>query len=105
MNTVGFVGTVEVETRSVARLWFSLTEHRDKSDWIKIGPVRAWFTMNLEASDRPFFLAEMTLLMEAMRAGLQVNVSHGGAASFQKREPNDSFEVDGVRVLRSPMRF
>jgi hypothetical protein len=61
--------------------------------------------MNLEASDRPFYLAQMTLLMEAMRAGLQVNVSHAGAADFEKQAPNDSFEVDGVRVLRSPLRF
>lgn len=105
MNTTGFVGTVEVETRGVSRLWFSLTEHDNQSDWIKIGAVRAWFTMNLEAADRPFYLAQMTLLMEAMRSGLHVNVSHGGAANFQKRAPSDSFEVDGVRVLRDPLRF
>jgi len=94
-----------VETRNVSRLWFSLTEDREKADWIKIGAVRAWFTMNLEAGDRPFYLAQMTLLMEAMRTGLQVNVSHGGAADFEKQAPNDSFEVDGVRALRSPLRF
>jgi hypothetical protein len=105
VNTTGFVGTVEVETRGVSRLWFSLTEHKDQSDWIKIGSVRAWFTMNLEAGDRPFYLAQMTLLMEAMRTGLHVNVSHGGAAEFQKRADNDSFEVDGVRILRNPIRF
>ena len=105
MNTVGFVGTIEVETRNVSRLWFSLTGDAIKDNWIKIGQVRAWFTMNLEADDRPFYLAEMTLVMEAMRSGLQINVSHGGAASFQKSAPNDSFEVDGVRVLRAPMRF
>jgi hypothetical protein len=105
MNTVGFVGTIEVETRNVSRLWFSLTEDADKATWIKIGAVRAWFTMNLEAGDRPFYLAQLTILMEAMRARLQVNVSHGGTADFQKQAPNDSFEVDGVRVLRSPMRF
>lgn len=105
MNTVGFVGTIEVETRNVSRLWFSLTGDATKDNWLKIGQVRAWFTMNLEADDRPFYLAEMTLVMEAMRAGLQINVSHGGAASFQKSAPNDSFEVDGVRVLRAPMRF
>jgi hypothetical protein len=105
MNTVGFVGTIEVETRNVSRLWFSLTGDATKDNWNKIGQVRAWFTMNLEADDRPFYLAEMTLVMEAMRSGLQINVSHGGAASFQKSAPNDSFEVDGVRVLRAPMRF
>lgn len=105
VDTIGYVGTVEVETVGTARLWFGLTESKDKADWIKIGPVRAWFTMNLEAADRPFFLAKLPLLMEAMRSGLQVEVSHGGAASFHKSEPNDSFEVDGVRVLRSPMVF
>jgi hypothetical protein len=105
MNTVGFVGTVEVETRNVARLWFSLTGGPVKDNWIKLGQVRAWSTMNLEAGDRPFYLAQMTIVMEAMRAGLQINVSHGGAASFQKQAPGDSFEVDGVRALRSPLRF
>jgi len=105
MDTVGYVGTVEVETAGTARLWFGLTESKDTADWIKIGSVRAWFTMNLEAADRLFFLAELPLLMEAMRSGLQVEVSQGGAASFHKRTPNDSFEVDGVRVLRSGMIF
>lgn len=105
MNTTGFVGTVEVETRGVSRLWFSLTEHKNQSDWVKIGPARAWFTMNLEAADRPFYLAQMTLLMEAMRSGLHVNVSHGGAANIQKQAAHDSFEVDGVRILRDPLQF
>lgn len=105
MNTIGFVGTMEVETRGVSRLWFSLTEHEDQADWIKIGSLRAWFTMNLEAGDRPFYLAQMTLLTEAMRAGLQVNISHGGTADFRKRTLGDSFEVDGVRILRKPIRF
>jgi hypothetical protein len=58
-----------------------------------------------QAADRPFFLAKLPLLMEAMRSGLQVEASHGGAASFHKSVPNDSFEVDGVRVLRSGMVF
>jgi hypothetical protein len=105
MDTIGYVGTVEVETAGTARLWFGLTESKDSGDWIKIGPVRAWFTMNLEAADRPFFLAELPLLMEAMRSGLQVKASHGGAASFNHWDPNDSFEVEGVRVLRAPMHF
>ena len=99
------MGTVEVETRGTARLWFGLTESKDKSDWVKLGAVRAWFTMNLEAADRPFFMTQLPLLMEAMRSDLQVEVSHGGAAGFQKSAPNDSFEVDGVRVLRAPMVF
>ena len=44
--------------------------------------------------------------MEAMRAGLHVEVSHGGAiTAFHKSDPNDSFAVDGVRLVRSPMRI
>ena len=79
LDTSGFVGTVEVETTSTARVWFGLTQSKDAGDWIKIGPVRAWFTLDLEASDRPFYLAELALLMEAMRGGDHVAVSHGGA--------------------------
>jgi hypothetical protein len=105
MKTVGYVGTVEVETRNVSRLWFSLTEDSQKDSWIKLGGVRAWFTMNLEAGDRPFYFAQLTLLMEALRSGLHVEVSHGGAANFDKQAPNDSFEVDGVRILRSPLHY
>ena len=104
MTTIGYVGTVEVETRSVSRLWFSLTTAKDGADWIKIGAPRAWFTTNLEAADRPSFLAQLPLLMEALRSGLQVEVSHTDA-SFDKNEPNDAFEVDGIRILRTPMRF
>jgi hypothetical protein len=105
MDTVGFVGTVEVETVDTARLWLSLTQSKDANDWIKIGAVRAWFTTNLEAADRPFFLAQIPLIIEAMRSGLQVQVSHGGAASFEKSQPNDSFEVNGIRILRAPLLF
>jgi hypothetical protein len=105
MHTVGYVGTVEVETRGVSRIWFSLTEDPKGASWIKLGQVRAWFTTNLEAEDRPSFLAQLPLLMEAMRSGLQVQVSHGGAAGFQKREPGDSFEVDGIRILRAGISF
>ena len=104
MRTVGFVGTVEIETRDVARVWFSLTASKENADWIKIGPVRAWFTTSLEAADRPSFMAQLPLLMEAMRAGLQIEVSHTDAA-FDKNDPNDAFDVDGVRILRAPMRF
>ena len=104
-RTVGYVGTVEVETRNVSRVWFSLTEDPDESNWVKIGAHRAWFTMNLETSERPFHFAELTLIMEAMRAGLQIEVKHGGAEPFEYRNPSDSFEVNGVRILRAPMKF
>ena len=38
LRTVGFVGTVEVETKGTARVWFGLTRSKDTADWIKIGP-------------------------------------------------------------------
>jgi hypothetical protein len=105
VNTVGFVGTVEVETSNTSRLWFSLTTNKDQGDWIKIGPVRSWFTMNLESENRPYHFAQLSLIMEAMRSDLQVDVTHGGAASYWHYISNDSFEVDGIRVLRAPLRF
>jgi hypothetical protein len=106
LRTAGFVGTVEVETKGTARVWFGLTESKDTADWIKIGPVRAWFTLNLEATDRPFYMAQLPLTLEALRSGLHVEVSHGGAiTAFHKWDPNDSFAVDSVRVVRAPMRI
>jgi hypothetical protein len=99
------VGTIEAETRGVSRLWFSLTDEAKSDDWVKIGAPRAWFTMNMESADRPSHMAQLTLLLESMRSGLQVQVSHGGAADFDKFEPNDSFEVDGIRVLRAGLHF
>ena len=66
---------------------------------------RAWFAMNLQAESRPAHLAQFTMVMEAMRAGLQVSASHGGTATFHHRVPGDSFEVDGVRVLRTGLVF
>jgi hypothetical protein len=104
-TTQGYVGTVEVETRGTARIWFGLTGSVNDDDWINIAGKRAWFTLNLEAAERPIYLAELSLVKDAMRDGLQLQVSHEGAASFQKREPGDSFEATGVRVLRAPMTF
>ena len=104
-ETRGYVGTLEGETRGVSRLWFSLTEEKTGSKWVKIGRSRAWFTMNMESADRPSHMAQLTMLLEAFRNGLHVEVSHGGAASFHKSEENDSFEVDGVRILRSGLNF
>ena len=69
-STDGFVGTIEVETRGVSRIWFSLTDEPTGSDWVRIGNPRAWFTMNLETGDRPYELAKLTLLLEAQRNGL-----------------------------------
>jgi hypothetical protein len=104
-TTEGYVGTLEAESRGGARLWFSLTADASGSDWIRIGGNRAWFTMSMESADRPTHMAQLTLLLEAMRSGLQVKVSHGGAASFSKSNPNDSFEIDGARILRTGLNF
>lgn len=101
----GYVGTIEVETRGTARVWFGLTETVNKSDWVKVAGKRAWFTLNLEASDQPMFMAELSIVKDALRDGMQLQVTHEGAARFQKREPGDSFESTGVRILRRPMRF
>jgi len=100
-STDGFVGTIEVETRGVSRIWFGLTDNPTASDWVRIGNPRAWFTMNLETENRPYELAKLTLLLEAQRNELAIRVSHDAAITeFQKFEPLDSFEVDGVRILR-----
>lgn len=105
-TTVGYVGTIQVETVNVSRIFFSLTEAVDQSNWIRIGSVRAWFTMNLEANDRPFYLAQLSLIQNAMNDGLQIQVGHDGAIQdWHKRNPNDVFTCTSVRVLRAPMRF
>ena len=104
-KTVGYVGVLESETRGVPRLWFSLTDTANGDNWIKIGSPRAWFTMNMESADRPSHMAQLTLLLEAMRSRLPVEISHGGAADFEKNAKNDSFEVDGVKVARAGHTF
>lgn len=104
-TTKGYVGTIEVETRGTSRIWFGLTATVNRSDWVKIAGKRAWFTLNLDASDRPMFMAELSLIKDALRDGMQVQVTHDGAASFQKRTSGDSYEATGVRILRKPMRF
>lgn len=104
-RTNGYVGTIEVETRGTARIGFSLTGKVNDDDWVKIAGKRAWFTLNLEASDRPMFMAELSWIKDAMRDGLQIQVTHGGEASFHKGATGDSYEVTGVRILRLPMHF
>lgn len=101
----GYVGTIEVETRGTARIWFGLTATVNRSDWIKIAGKRAWFTLNLEASDQPMYMAELSLIKDALRDGMQLQVTYDGVASFRKRTTGDSYEATGVRILRKPMRF
>jgi hypothetical protein len=104
-TTKGYVGTIEVETRGTSRIWFGLTEDKNDDNWVKIAGKRAWFTLNLDASDRPMYMAELSLIKDAMRDDLQLQVAHEGAAIFHKRTAGDSYEATGVRVLRAPMRF
>ena len=105
-RTKGYVGTIESETRNVSRIWFSLTGSPNANNWIKIGANRAWFTMSMETADRPSEMAKLTLLLEAMRSDLPVQVSHGGTATnFIRRRANDAFEVEAVGVLRSSLHF
>ncbi|HHJ15496.1 MAG TPA: hypothetical protein ENJ80_02245 [Gammaproteobacteria bacterium] len=104
-RTKGYVGTIEVETRGTARIWFSLTEQVNDDNWVKIAGQRAWFTLNLEESDRPLYMAELSLIKDAMRDGLEIQVTHQGVEPFYKRSSGDTYTVTGVRVLRAPMRF
>ena len=103
-STKGYVGTIQVETVNVSRIFFGLTASKSSANWVKIGGKRAWFTMNLEANDRPFYLAQLSLLKQALSEGLYVKLGHGGAiSSWHYREPNDTFECTSVRILRAPM--
>lgn len=105
-STIGFVGTLMVETRGTSRVWFGLTESADNSTWVRIGRVRAWFTMNLDTADRPMHMAQVRILSDAMTHGRAVKVDHDGAETGLKfNSPRDSFEVTGLRVLREPMSF
>jgi hypothetical protein len=103
-TTHGYVAILESETRNVSRIWFALTSSATNADYVKIGANAAWFTMNMEGEDRPSYLAQLSLLTEAMRSGLKVDISHGGAHSdFHKFAANDSFEVDGVKIYRAAL--
>ena len=60
-TTQGYVGTIEVETRGVARIWFGLTDAKNDDDWVPIAGQRAWFTMNLESAEsRRRHMAELS---------------------------------------------
>ena len=104
-RTKGYVGTIEVETRGTARIWFSLTGKVNDDNWVKIAGKRAWFTLNLEEPDRPLYMAELSLIKDAMRDGLQIQVSHKGVAHYHKWSTGDTYSVTGVRILRAPMHF
>ena len=106
MFVEGYVGTIEAETRGTDRIWFSLTTVADKAEWIKIGANRAWFWLSLASAERPLSLVFIPILMESMRSGQMVSVSHQGASpDFNKNEDGDAFGVDGVRSLRVGIHF
>ncbi|HEU4687801.1 MAG TPA: hypothetical protein VFS23_05545 [Vicinamibacterales bacterium] len=103
---IGYVGTIEAETRSVSRLWFGLISEPSGANWLKEANKRVWLSMNMESADRPSHMAQLTLLLEAMRSGLQVRVSHDGVAPNLSRDVDgDSYEVKGLRILRTGLRF
>jgi hypothetical protein len=103
---VGYVGTIEAETRGTSRLWFGLLTEAQGANWLKEADKRVWLTMNMESADRPSHMAQLTLLLEAIRSGLQVKASHDGmAANFYRDTEGDSYELNGLRILRSGMRF
>ena len=105
-HTNGYVATIESETEGVARLWFGLRSESSGGEWVTIGPTRAWFMMNMESADRPSHMAQLTLLLEAMRSGLHVQVAHGGATPEVSRYVDgDTFEVEGLRVIRVDLHF
>lgn len=101
----GFVGTIESETRGVSRLWFGLTFEANGANWLQEAGKRVWLTMNMESADRPSHMAQLTLLLEAMRNGNQVQASHDGVADFHKEVAGDSYEANGIRILRNGLGF
>lgn len=103
---IGYVGTIEAETRGTSRLWFGLVAEAQGANWLKEANKRVWLTMNMESADRPSHMAQLTLLLEAIRSGLQVKASHDGVATNLCRDvEGDSYEVNGLRILRSGLRF
>jgi hypothetical protein len=107
-RTVGYVGSIEVETAGHDRIWFSLTERDTGSDWVEIDGRRAWFQMSLEPSNaRPVELAKLALVFEAMRERQQIAVYHpeGPHAGISRMTPNDTWDAKKVRSLRPGIHF
>lgn len=103
-RTVGYVGTVEVETADHDRIWFSLTVRDTGSDWVEINGTRAWFQISVEASNaRPVELAKLALVLEAMRERQQIVVYH--PEDPNPGLPEDTYDAEGVRSLRTGIHF
>ena len=72
-HTIGYVGTIEAETRDT-RLWFSLTAQAKDAGWVKIGAPRAWFTMNMKSADRPSHMAQLTLRLHVRLSEVRITL-------------------------------
>jgi hypothetical protein len=107
-RTLGYIGSIEVETRGTDRVWFSLTEQDSGANWVKIDDVRAWFQMKVEPSEaRPVEMAKLAMLFDAMKEGYQVAVYHPDAprSDIYRMETNDTFDAEKVRTLRTGIHF
>jgi hypothetical protein len=107
-NTVGYVGSIEVETRGHDRIWFSLTERDTGSQWVEKNGRRAWFQMSVEKSDaRPVELAKLALLFEAHRERQQIRVYHPDEhhSGIYRMTPDDTWDAEKIRVLRVGLHF
>ena len=108
MKTVGYVGSIEVETSGTDRVWFSLTEQDSGANWVEINGIRAWFQMKVEASDaRPVEMAKLAMLFEAMKEGYQVAIYHPDEprSRIYRMTRNDTFDANKVRTLRTGLHF
>jgi hypothetical protein len=103
-QTVGYVGSVEVETEGDDRVWFALTQQDNNADWLERNGVRAWFQMWMEpTSSRAVHSAKLAMLFEAMREGYQVIVSHPEEArdDIWWASRGDTYDAIKVRTLRT----
>lgn len=108
-RTVGYVGTIEVETEGHDRIWFSLTERDTGADWVELNGKRAWFQMsvNNDDTDRPVDMAKLAMLFEAIRERQEVAVYHPAQhhAGISRMNSEDTFDAIKLRVLRVGLHF
>lgn len=106
-KTVGYVGTVRVNDEGTgSRVWVSLTESSTTADWLEYANQRAWFFINLKDADQAVRMAQVSLLLEAMRDGLHTEIKHQAASpTTYWNNPGDAFDIDKVRILRTGIHF
>jgi len=108
MRTIGYVGSIEVETEGTDRIWFSLTEEDSGANWVELNNIRAWFQMSVEPSNsREVNMAKLALLFDAMREGWQVAVYHPDdpRTNINRMRRNDTYNADKIRCLRTGIHF